>query len=215
MGSPAGARVAAEAVARRRTQGERRDATVGKLIKAVVACLNEHGYAATTTPLVAKRAGVTRGALQHHFASKNELLLAAHVHLTHLLHERLKRMLGFRGGLEARCRHVVETLWEVFGSPEYAAILELMLGTRGDPQLHAAVSTIRTGSMREEDLMWARVFADVALPPARLRDTRYLVWMSLAGLSIQAMFPLRRGFIADQLQLISEALHAAVASPKS
>src|SRR3954453_22799878 len=112
-----------ETVAGPRTQEERRNATVQKLIKAVIACLNEHGYAATTTPLVAKRAGVTRGALQHHFASKNELLLAAHLHLTHLLHERLKRMLEFRGGLEARCRHVVETLWEVLGSPEYSAIL--------------------------------------------------------------------------------------------
>jgi len=203
----------AKTVASRRTQEERRNATVGKLIKAVVLCLNEHGYAATTTPLVAKRAGVTRGALQHHFASKNELLLAAHVHLTHLLHERLKRLPEFRGGLEARCRHVVKTLWEVFGSPEYSAILELMLGTRGDPLLHAAVSNIRTGSMREEDLMWARVFADVEITRTRLRDTRYLVWMSLAGLSIQAMFPLRRGFIGDQLQLISEALHAAVANP--
>jgi AcrR family transcriptional regulator len=74
-----------------------------------------------------------RGALQHHFASKNDLLLAAHVHLTHLLHDRLLDMLNYHGLLEARCRHVVEKLWEVFGSPEYAAILELMVGTRGDP----------------------------------------------------------------------------------
>ncbi|MBI3708904.1 MAG: TetR/AcrR family transcriptional regulator [Proteobacteria bacterium] len=177
-----------------------------KLIKAVVTCLNEHGYSGTTTPLIAKRAGVTRGALQHHFVSKDDLLLAAHVHLTHLLHERLLRMKKFRGSLKVRCRHIVEILWEVFGSSEYAAILELMVGTRGDPQLHGAIIDIRANSMRQEDLIWARVFSDLQLPRARLRDARYLVWMSLAGLSIQAMFPLRRGFVADELRLISEAL---------
>src|ERR1700682_6556937 len=65
----------------RRTQAERRDATRTALLDAAMDCLVEKGYANTTTRRIAERAGVTPGALQHHFASKAELLSEAVRHI--------------------------------------------------------------------------------------------------------------------------------------
>jgi len=61
----------------RQTQGERSRETQRKLMSAVVECLVEYGWSGTTTALVSKRAGVSRGAQLHHFASRGDLVAAA------------------------------------------------------------------------------------------------------------------------------------------
>ena len=62
--------------AQRRTQEERRDATRRALITAARRFFAELGYGATNTPAIAAEAGVTRGALYHHFADKQALFEA-------------------------------------------------------------------------------------------------------------------------------------------
>jgi len=51
----------------RRGQEERRASTRARLLDATVECLVDHGYAATTTTVIAERAGVSRGAQLHHY----------------------------------------------------------------------------------------------------------------------------------------------------
>ncbi len=60
----------------RRRQVDRRRETQAQLIGAATELLRSVGYAGTTTALIAKQAGVTTGALHHHFASKDDLMLS-------------------------------------------------------------------------------------------------------------------------------------------
>lgn len=57
-------------------QSERREATRAALIAAARDCFSEAGYDATSTEAVLTRAGVSKGALYHHFTNKAELLAA-------------------------------------------------------------------------------------------------------------------------------------------
>src|SRR5208282_1979137 len=59
---------------------ERRAATRKKILDAGVRCLCERGYSGTTTPVVAKMAGVARGSLLHQFPTKVDLILAVAQH---------------------------------------------------------------------------------------------------------------------------------------
>ena len=75
-GRARGAVILKPRLARRKTREERSTDTRDALIRAAIDLITACGYAATTTSLVAGRAGVSRGALQHHFKSRDELVFA-------------------------------------------------------------------------------------------------------------------------------------------
>ncbi len=58
------------------SKAEQADATRTALVAAARRLFTERGYAATSTNEIVERAGVTRGALYHHFSTKDELFRA-------------------------------------------------------------------------------------------------------------------------------------------
>lgn len=60
----------------RRSNRERRDATTSALLSAAHALFVERGFAGTGTPDLVAAAGLTRGALYHHFEDKKALFRA-------------------------------------------------------------------------------------------------------------------------------------------
>jgi AcrR family transcriptional regulator len=73
----------------RRTQAERSQATRAALITTARPLFAERGYAAVATEEIVRAAGLTRGALYHHFGGKRELLAAVYEQLERELAERI------------------------------------------------------------------------------------------------------------------------------
>lgn len=76
----------------RRKQGERTEATRGALMAAARKLFTERGYDDVATEEIVRAAGVTRGALYHHFGGKAELLEAAYMQLEAESTERVARI---------------------------------------------------------------------------------------------------------------------------
>jgi AcrR family transcriptional regulator len=83
-------------VTSRRTQAERTEATRTALIAAARPLFARRGYAGVGTEEIARAAGVTRGALYHHFDGKRELFAATYEQIEIELAERIAA-----GALEA------------------------------------------------------------------------------------------------------------------
>ena len=124
----------------RRTQAERRASTRSLLVRATVNCLVELGYASTTTQEVQNRAGVSRGALTHHFTTKAELVVAAVDHLYEEFSESVRQAAAaLPADPAARVRLGVELVWERFHGPLFVAAMELWGAARTDAELRAAL----------------------------------------------------------------------------
>jgi len=128
-----------DAPAVRRTQAQRRASTRAALLQATIDCLIELGYAGTTTNEVQQRAGVSKGALTHHFASKAELLLAAMDHLYDDFSAGIRNAAAALPVGEERIRPAIRTLWGRFDGPLFLAAMELWVAARTDPELRVAL----------------------------------------------------------------------------
>jgi AcrR family transcriptional regulator len=76
----------------RRTQAERTEATRGALLAAARPLFAERGYDEVSAEQIVRAAGVTRGALYHHFGGKAELLDAVYEQLEREVTERIARV---------------------------------------------------------------------------------------------------------------------------
>ena len=152
----------------RRTQAERRTATRSALVRATVDSLVELGYARTTTQEVQSRAGVSRGALTHHFTAKADLVLAAMDHLYEEFSESVRKAAAeLPDDPATRIRLGIELIWERFHGPLFVASMELWTAARTDAELRAALlpHERRLGAQLRE--LSAEVFGErVARHPA-------------------------------------------------
>ncbi len=113
-------------------QAQKSAATRARLIDAAISCIIKHGYARTTTPRVADEAGLSRGAMLHHFESGGSLMQAAIAEL----HE--KRLRAFRRSADAPThdvRALVRAYWKQVSSQTFTAFHEMAMAARTDADL--------------------------------------------------------------------------------
>src|SRR5690606_4393372 len=109
--------------------------TQTKVISAAIQCLKEYGYHGTSVILVAKMAGVSRGAAQHQFPSKVDLMLAV---AQHIIDGQAQRLLGANDHAPTADNVIsagFDISWQSNRRPERLALLEITLATRSDPEL--------------------------------------------------------------------------------
>jgi AcrR family transcriptional regulator len=130
-------------------QEERSRAMRQRLLEATIECLVERGWSGTSTTLVSRRAGVSRGAQLHHFPTKADLVVAAVEHMGSRRSEQLFERAATLPHGSRRTRAVLDLLAEHFTGPLFTAALELWVAARSDEQLHAAVAPLEQRIGRE------------------------------------------------------------------
>jgi AcrR family transcriptional regulator len=176
--------------AQRRTQAQRTAATRAALLEATVDCLVSRGFDGTTTTEVAHRAGVSAGALLHHFPAKAELLCAAVGHLFELRQAEFRKAMANLGPDTDRVEAGVDLLWSMFSGPSFVAWLELWIAARCDPTLAEAVVRLDHEFMAASEAVFRELFADeLASRPDLARVGLGLMYAQLAGLALFRLIP--------------------------
>ncbi|MFA6297710.1 MAG: TetR/AcrR family transcriptional regulator [Nocardioides sp.] len=149
-------------------QEERTRLMRARLLEATVECLVERGFSGTSTTLVSERAGVSRGAQLHHFPTKNDLVVAAVEHLTHVRGAELAAAAERLPRGDRRTRAVLQMLGDHFTSPVFTAALELWVAARTDETLMSAVAPLEQRVGREVHRLTVELLgADESQPGVR------------------------------------------------
>jgi AcrR family transcriptional regulator len=170
----------------RRSHAERTASTRAKVIAAVVDGIAEVGFQRTTAQEIARRAGVTWGAVQHHFGGKDELLIAVLEESFHRFAERLADVSVAGTSLDARVALFVERAWEHFQSRHYRSTFEIMLNHLGRARPPEETDW-RARMARAWDVVWSRIFADARLPRPRSLALQHFTLSALSGLASTAI----------------------------
>ena len=175
-------------------QAEKSRRTQESIINAVIALITEGGYAAASSTEIARRAGVSWGAVQHHFGGKDEILEAVLARSHETFTERLSDPVFTRGTLERRITRFVEAAWQHYQGSEYVATLEILLATRAT-RLSAAHPISLDGASHLA--LWRRIFHDISIPDAQLREAIYTAHCMLTGILLETVLE-PRGFDAKR-----------------
>lgn len=174
---------AAAAKRARRTQSERTAATKAALLAATIDGVLESGYASVTSADIARRAGVTRGAVAHHFASKTDLVLAAMQTLADTVTDQYVGQLPEPGAGIGALADMLDTLWALHTSGPYSAARDIWVGARAEPETRRALQDLEhelTSRFREAA---CAIFADTA-PASVVADLLNTTIATVRGLTI-------------------------------
>lgn len=126
------------------TQQQRRETTVARLLDASIATIIEVGYARASAKLIARRAGVSDGALFRHFETMGDFMAAtAHEALRRQLDLFAKSVAGIPDN-EPAMAAVLKILRDITRNPTNAVLYELMVAARTDEKLHATLQEVLT-----------------------------------------------------------------------
>lgn len=162
-------------------------ATRERILNAVVVLINESGYSSASSTAIAKKAGITWGAVQHHFGNKEEILLAVlemarDVYILSLRSVELKK-----GSLEERIDRFVDTVWQHYKSDLYFAFSEIVMATRGRKG-KLPLRSIRMNHQLEVHLQTMfEIFGDYEVSDFRMKESLRFVHRFLTGFAMDRM----------------------------
>ena len=119
----------------RRTQIERRNETQAAVLSASISLLAEHGYAGFSASRVAVKAGISRGALEHYFPKKNDLIVAATRYAMREAVEHARLLARSATRSKDPIKKFLRDSEHFFFRPEFRAMIEILIAARSDRTL--------------------------------------------------------------------------------
>ena len=179
---------AAQPVPRRRTQAQRTLETRGKLLDAAMRLIGERGYAGLRTADVAVAAGVSKGAMTHHFPSKDDLVVAVVEHVfqraTEQARQRARRPMSVDAALEA----LIADSQEFFFSELFLIALDLAIQGRMHAAMENALTSISAATRLPVEAHWREALVASGVPAALADDLLWLTLSIVRGLAIRRLW---------------------------
>lgn len=158
-----------------------------RVCEATIAVLASVGYERVSTKLVAEHGKMSRGAVNYHFPTKNDMLVAAYKYVL----EDWEKSWPFRAMIEGEkiaADDLIDALWTgLFSTGTYLAVLELMLAARLDENLGARLRAALPAWSGPRDMRTARLIGLDTNDEKALRLLHLNLCM-LRGLSVNQFF---------------------------
>lgn len=127
-----------------RTQQQRRADTIARLLDASIATIVEMGYARASAAVIAKRAGLSVGALFRHYPTMGDFMAATGYEVLRRQLESFGKQVAQIPSGEPALPAVLSVLRDITASDTNAVLYELMVAARTDEKLRATLHVVLT-----------------------------------------------------------------------
>lgn len=207
-----------------RTQEERTAATRARLIEATLDLLLAKGYAATTTVDIAARAGLTRGALSHHFSGKDELVVEAFDHHLTLVTADIRTYASHVRSGTMKLDDFIDRVWTIMSGRFFMLTLEEITAARHNDYLRTRMATRTVEFHARLDDIWRYFFSETGLKSGEVEVMLNATLCLLRGMGVQTILRddpvyyrrlLRfwKSILAEQIQAAIRAANSAPGKP--
>jgi AcrR family transcriptional regulator len=145
----------------------------------------QYGYGGMTMRGVVERAGLSRGAQVHHFATKAILVTDAIARLADNWSAEMLARIEAQPPARRSVPALLDALWEGHSGPLFEAVVELWVAGRTDPELRAALLTTQRELVRTVNATTRRYLAEVT-EADNLQPAVETVLATLQGLALRS-----------------------------
>jgi AcrR family transcriptional regulator len=156
-------------------------ATRARILEAVVECILENGYYEASSNAIARHAGMTWGAIQHQFGTRQALLLAVLEDRWRRLTDSIETAEVSGATLEERLACVMAALEVEYGDPEHLVVMQIMLDLIQSPATSEATKRAVAEHGRELVRVWQPLFARAMGEAARDDDLVRYAFLAIRG----------------------------------
>lgn len=173
----------------RRTQAERSEETRHKVAKAAYEVIAERGHSAFRTAAVIQHAGVSQGAMLHHYPTKDSLTLAAIQYALNLDRERsLRRANSAANNAEETLRAMILDFRDFFGGSQFWVSLDITMDAAKDSAVAPAIRDIVAQARAPIYALWSSALTRCGWDDERARKAVTQTAALISGFAIRSLW---------------------------
>ncbi|MCE8022114.1 TetR/AcrR family transcriptional regulator [Halomonas sp. MCCC 1A11036] len=184
---------------KRQTQEERSRQTQSRVKQATIECILEKGIRATSTVDIARKAGVSRGALLHQYPSKELLMQAA---LEDILNREVDSVQDMATRIKAGkldFETMLQALHEHFKGDMYMVTLEFLTTARTDPAIKEVLVPLATRFNASLEQIWEQLVMSAEHTSHEKRVALNATLCMMRGMGAQSIWRNDPGLYRDML----------------
>lgn len=171
----------------RRTQKSRSNNTINKIMIATTDTIYEVGFHNSTTSRIAMRAGVSRGALLHHFPRKEALIAEAVRFMLRREIEEIESLAENVSKNKLTINEFVDILWDHFSGPLFMTTMDYLAASRTEPLLKKELTPSSLEFNESLDKIWQRFFFTSSVTDEKKRLAFNSTICLLRGMAVNSM----------------------------
>ena len=172
---------------KKRTQKSRSNDTINKILTATTDTIYEVGFHNTTTSRIALKAGVSRGALLHHFPRKEILIAEAVRFMLRNEIEEIERLAENVQNDRLSIDEFLDILWEHFSGPLFMTTMDYLAASRTEPLLKQELTPSSLEFNQSLDKIWQCFFATKSIADEQKRLAFTTTICLLRGMAVNSI----------------------------
>jgi AcrR family transcriptional regulator len=183
------------------------------LLNSALSLMQEKGAGRLSIQAVAQAAGMTTGAVQHHFPSKAALMMQVLSRLIDSLESDTDFWPSPRWSLRRRSEHFVQQAWaQLYSQPRFASAWAAYLAAVDDVVMTAHIIEQRSLIQQRLRVQFIAAFPEIAIHPKADAQMQFVL-SALRGLGLVRPFA-PAAAINSQLAILSEFIQSITTKPQ-